>query len=254
MKMKISWSAYDRWKTCPHMFNIYHVLHEGYEIDRQKNRANTVYGSVVQEIFSRYYNDRIWLKSNPIEYIKETLLPKIWQFITKDIYIDWNDFEQTEEEVYNSIKKDIDEIIHLFEEKEMIQPKEFQRSEVKLSKRLVDHYFLTGKLDFLITLDGKRTLLDGKSTKDVDEDQLYFYSLIHKKIFGKYPEKIGFIFYREAELQIIDFDEKKIQKIESDIEDLINQIEENKFSGTPEEEKCSLCLFNETCEFSKAKQ
>jgi len=249
MKIKLSWSAYDRWKKCPHIFNLYHILHEGYEIDRKRNRANTVYGSVIQEIFSRFYNDRLWTKKNCVAFLQKELLPQIWEFVLKNIYVDWDDFNLSAEEVFQSLENDIPAIIGILQEKELYSYEGLQRSEVKLAKRLYDDYFLTGKIDFLLNFKGKRTLLDGKSTKDVNEDQLYFYAILHNIIFGNYPDQIGFLFYRESELKLLDFNISRAEEIEKDIEKLIQMIETLQFDATPSEEKCSSCLFNEICEF-----
>lgn len=253
-KIKISWSGFDRWMKCPQMFNLYHLQKEGFELDHQQNRANAVFGSVIQEVFTRFFNDQLWKEKNCLEFCQADLLPKIWDYVLKDIQVDWQQANLDSTIIFNELKENITKVIQFLEAQHFLKENYFHRSEVKLSKRISGDYFLVGKLDFLLTIGSERILLDGKATFDVDFNQLYFYAILHKQIFGKYPTKLGFLFYKEPLIKFIDLDLEKIQQLELEIRNLIQTIEQNHFPAQPTIEKCDLCLFKEKCTFSAVKK
>lgn len=247
-RIKISWSAYDRWKKCPYLYKLYHIDKSGYDLDRKQNRVRAVQGSVIQEFISRFINDRY--DDSKIKFLIENHLIKIWNFAIRGMTLNWEESEVTEKELYNKIKNDLIEIIK-FIQKEFTLTGENYRSEISLTKKIENNFYLTGRLDFLFKKDNKIYLLDGKATKDVDIEQLYFYAFLYKKIFNKYPHKIGYIFYLEKELQFYDVDENLMLEFEKKLSIFFNDIRNNTFNPKPEEQKCSFCLFKNSCEFKE---
>jgi hypothetical protein len=99
----------------------------------------------------------------------------------------------------------------------------FKDYEVLEVERFVDFKFCgykcTGGMDSLLTKDGLLYLIDHKSAKPYDEDemeknvrQLYFYGPAIAQLYDKFPDKICFNFFRKNKIVTMDWDMKKYRE------------------------------------------
>lgn len=253
-KIKISWSAYDRWRKCPLQYKLYYIDEKGFDIDDEQDRYYAVTGSVLQEVFTRFYNDQLWrLRSKTVSHLTKKVLPEVWNFTLERIFVDWNKHKKTKEEMYNEIEELIPKIVKFLIQEKLIDPKGLQRSEVKILTQIdiEDNIYLLGKFDFLFIIDDEIFILDGKATHNVNSDQLYFYCILYQRIYGKLPDKLGFLYYETLEVEYINIDPNSIQNLEYQISEMVKNIKEISFENNPSVENCQNCLLNSLCEYSQ---
>jgi hypothetical protein len=112
---------------------------------------------------------------------------------------------------------------------------------------------LKSKIDFFIqTKNHGLIILDGKATSNKknyldNPQQLYFYAMMTKFHYGRYPDKIGFWWYRDAKITFVDFDESHIEELKEDISDVLYKIYKKKFDAKPEYSTCLFCDYQDEC-------
>ncbi|MBU0670830.1 PD-(D/E)XK nuclease family protein, partial [Patescibacteria group bacterium] len=83
-----------------------------------------------------------------------------------------------------------------------------------------------------------------------DNEQLYLYALAIKQLLNKTSKKMSFYYIEENKPLEVDFDEKKMKKVEEWTKNLIEEILKGDFKATPGF-NCKFCDFREICEFRK---
>jgi len=111
----------------------------------------------------------------------------------------------------------------------------------------IDGYNCTGGMDLLLEKDGELYLIDHKTSKPYPPayrqkkiKQLYFYGLSVKKLFGKFPEYVGFNFIRDEKIQTFKWNANEFDSTMDWFRDTISKIERTKkFVANPDAFFCN---------------
>ena len=246
------YSRYNTYKKCPQLYKWQYI-----ENRLPKTPPNYYYafpGIVIQKIFELFYNNEWFLKKSECREFMYKQAAEIYTNTLKYTTVDWNskiakkDKSQVYEELLSLIGKNLDVI----KEKKLIG--KFARSEYKIQSFFEDNKYviLTSKLDFMIHNKDGMQILDGKLTNSKanylkNPAQLFFYAMIYKIKYGKYPDKIGFWFWRDGQIVYIDIDDTKIEELKEDIKKCLYSIYKQKFEPTPEYQSCLFCNYKDEC-------
>ena len=168
--------------------------------------------------------------------------------------VDWNSKiaklskEQLIEEVRDGVKKGI----KMVKDHKLITPD--CRSEEKLQAKIDGKIPLVGKVDFIIRhVNGEAWILDGKDTADekriskaVDPKQLWVYSYLYNKCYGKFPTKLGFMFWRHDRIDFIDPEQGVNDTIEW-AKKLYWEMRKSKWEAKPSSSTCFFCKYKNDC-------
>jgi hypothetical protein len=272
----LSYSGYKTYKSCPRSY--YHRYVGKTVLEKPDNRVNSLYGSTVGTIFELFYSDKVWSRSGVEDHLKglvDDVLAQILERESKSGVIDWADdaanyhsLEELREDVLTSIPRGLDIIrYHRLLGKDAA-------AEVKLDSHINGH-MIGGRADFIMTrIDPHRDLviLDGKGSrhrgKYVDHQQLWWYAMLYQVKFGRMPDKLGFVFWRqepEKSLDWVNFDAPSLRDLQTGVFDVIEHIDHGKaelakadheeartivlrsdFMATPGKD-CRLCAYLPVC-------
>lgn len=131
-------------------------------------------------------------------------------------------------------------------------------SEVPLELDIGDGVKIGGRIDFLSTPENGSYVLDGKNSKHkayVDSDQLRWYAVLYKGMYGHFPKKLGFVWFRfpfnaaskEKGItwhKVTEQDETRlIQKSKK----IRLQMVGHNFEPTPSQMNCRFCDYSTVC-------
>jgi hypothetical protein len=250
-------SQYDLYKKCP-------LSYKWKYIDKKvpKTPPNMYYafpGIIIQKIFEHFYNDEWFLKRSSCREFMFNKAPDIFQNTLKWCNVDWSSkiAKKSKEEIFDEFLKMIS--INLDTVKEYKLLGSLAKSEHKLVAHFDNNKYvvLTSKIDFFIqTKDMGLIILDGKATSNKknyldNPSQLYFYAMMCKSAYGKYPDKIGYWWYKEGKISFVDYGEKDIDLLKEDMSDVLYKIYKKKFDATPEYKACLFCSYSEECSARK---
>lgn len=250
---RFDYSQYDLYKKCPQSYNWKYIEHRV-----PKTPPNLYYafpGIIIQKIFEHFYNDCWYLKRGECREFMYSKATEIFENTLKFLTVDWQSkiAKKTRPQVFDEFLEMIGKNLDVVKEKKLIGP--LAKSEYKLQSYFDNNKYvlLTSKVDFLLnTASDGVMILDGKATSNKNNylknpAQLYFYAMVYKYKYGSYPNKIGFWFWRTAELAFIPFDESNIEALREDIKDVLYKIYKKKFLATPDYSTCLFCNYQEEC-------
>jgi len=249
---KFDYSRLDLFQRCPLSFKWKYV-----DARVPKTPPNMYYafpGIVIQKIFEHFYNDEWFRKRAGCRPFMYDRTPEIFEKTLKWVNVDWQSkiAKKTKKEVYLEIVEMVGKNLDLIKEKKLLG--KFAKSEYKIRTFFGDNKYvvLSSKIDFLIYNDDGMQILDGKATSNKrnyikNPTQLFFYAMMHKFKYGKYPDKIGYWFWRDAKLVYIDFDKSKIDVLRTEIDDALYKIFKKKFDPTPSYKNCLFCNYKDEC-------
>jgi CRISPR/Cas system-associated exonuclease Cas4 (RecB family) len=81
--------------------------------------------------------------------------------------------------------------------------------------------------------------------------QLYVYAMALYSIKNKYPNNVGLWYLVHNQLKKVKLNMKNMDKIKSEILNLISEIEKSNFNAKPSFFACTYCDFNKICPDSK---
>lgn len=249
----VDYSSLKEFEECPQRY-------KWNKLDRRKpvvpeNSYYAICGIVKQKLFEHFYNNHWYLKGADCVPHMEKLAETYFNDTLKWCNVDWKskiaklNKEQLIEEVRDGVKKGI----KLIKDHKLITKD--CKSEVKLTANIDGKIPLVGKVDFLIRNDdGTTWILDGKDTADekriskaVDPRQLWVYSFLHEKCYGKYPTKLGFLFWRHDRVDYID----PVKGVEETIEwarKTYWEMKKSKFEAKPSSSSCFFCKYKNECQ------
>jgi hypothetical protein len=245
-------SQYDLYKKCP-------LSYKWKYIDKRtpKTPPNFYYalpGVTIQKIFEYFYNKEWYRKRETCREFMYSQAPEIFQKTLSWMTVDWKAkiAKKTKSDVYDEFLEMIGLNLDVIKEHKLLG--KFAKSEFKIKQFFGNNKYviLTSKIDFLIhnhlgmqILDGKAT--SSKSTYIKNPAQLFFYAMMYKFQYKKYPDKIGYWFYRTGEITYIDFNDSDIEALQEDIKDILYKIYKKKFDATPEYSACLFCNYRDEC-------
>lgn len=246
--MRLSYSQYRTYIQCPRKYKN--------ELDRveppvEPNMYFALYGKLIESFFKKYtnYYTKNNIQLNDME-IREAL-KKHWKYILDNNYVDWNEpfVSETADQIFETAYVDTlgnMEKFNFWKE---------SRSEVSIEINLKKSGdVLSTRLDFIWEKpDSTIEIIDGKGTmkvdKNVDVEQLFFYSLIYLLSKRKLPDKLGFLYYRYKMIKYVDFDIQTIM----DFKDKLSVVKSAIKADTVYEPKvglskqCKWCPYKCTC-------
>lgn len=250
--IKFDYSRYDLYKRCPLSFKW------KYE-DRKvpKTPPNMYYalpGIVIQKIFEHFYNDKWYLKRGACREFMYNKAPEIFEKTLKWCNVDWQSriAKKTKHDVFDEILDMIGKNLDVIKDNKLLS--NFAKSEHKITSNFGsnEQVVLTSKIDFFIKSQEGLLILDGKATSNKknyldNPAQLYFYAMMCKFSYNRYPDKIGYWWYRDGSITYVDFDDAKIYALQEDMEDVLYKIYKKKFDANPSYKACMFCNYQNEC-------
>jgi hypothetical protein len=252
-KTYFDFSQYDLYKKCPLSYKWKYV-------DKKipKTPPNMYYafpGIIIQKMFEHFYNDEWYLKRASCREFMYNKAPEIFEKTLKWCNVDWNSkiSKKSKSEVFDEFLEMVGNNLEVVKEYKLLG--KIAKSEHKMVTNFDNNKYviLTSKVDFFIqTKDHGLVILDGKATNNKksyldNPSQLYFYAMMCKSLYGKYPDKIGYWFYRDSKIVFIDFSEKDIENLKEDMNDVLYKIYKQKFEAKPEYSTCLFCSYYDEC-------
>lgn len=196
----LSYSGYNQFRECPRQYYFNRV--KKYPPSTPDSKHNALLGTVIQAVFEKYFNERMW-EALPLSIVEEELQDfgrlRFFQFLDEET-INWKSpsCKVTPASLQEELSLYIPQVLAYLHEAGLHGP--ITVSEVDFKQPLEDGLTLVGFVDFIIQLpDGSTLILDGKSTKHksrVDPKQLRFYALLFFLKYHKLPDRMGFLYYR----------------------------------------------------------
>lgn len=245
-------SRYDLYKKCPQSYKWKYI-----EDRKPKKPANYYYalpGIVIQKLFEHFYNDAWFLKKGACREFMYSKAPEIYEGTLKWLNVDWQSriAKKTKHEVYQEFLDMIGKNLDVIKEHKLLG--QLAKSEYKIRTHLDKNKYiiLTSKIDFLLKNHLGLQILDGKATSNKknyldDPTQLYFYAMMYYFKFKKYPDKIGYWFWRTAEIKYVDLDLDKVEEIKEGIQKSLYDIYKKRFPAKPEYKTCLFCNYADEC-------
>lgn len=250
---KFDFSRFDCYRKCPLQFKWKYV-----DYRTPKAPPNMYYalpGITIQKLFEHFYNDAWYLKRGGCREFMYNKAKEIFDKTLKWCHVDWNAYisKKTKSDVFDEFLDMIGPNLDVIKENGLLS--KFAKSEYTLISFFGDNKYvqLKSKIDFLIhTKEGGMQILDGKATSNKnnylkDPSQLYFYAMMYRYKYKKFPDKIGYWWWRTATITYVDFDESHIEKLQEEMTDVLYKIHKKKFDPTPEYSACLFCNYREEC-------
>ena len=275
--MYLSYSGHKSYQICPKQY--WHRYIGNTVLPKPENGVNSLYGTVVGQIFERFYADKIWLKTG-VEQILRDMAPKVLvscverelkkrvvQYQDKDHFANYPSQEVLLEDVLNSIPRGI----QIIRSHRLLGTD--AEAEVNLDTSIAGHR-VGGRADFIMTRikpHGDLVILDGKGSKHrdkyVDAWQLKWYAMLWRERTQSVPAQLGFVYWRSEPEESVDwvpFSTKDLDDLKdtvvqaaSNIEDSTTQLKElppeqhgvllpKLFPESPSRE-CKLCAYLQLC-------
>ena len=246
------YSQYDLYKKCPQSYKWKYK-------DNRKPRTPPNYyyalpGVVIQKMFEYFYNKEWYRKREACREFMYGQAAEIYAKTLSWMTVDWKSKIATKNkhDVYGEFLEMIGLNLDVIKEHKLLG--RFAKSEFKIKQYFGKNKYvvLTSKIDFLIHNHLGMQILDGKATSNKSSyiknpAQLFFYAMMYKFQYKKYPDKIGYWFYRTGEIKYIDFGDKDIAELQEDMKDVLYKIYKQKFDATPEYSACLFCDYKEEC-------
>jgi len=250
---KFDFSRFDCYRKCPLQFKWKYV-----EYRTPRKPPNMYYalpGIIVQKLFEHFYNDAWYLKRGGCREFMYNKAPEIYEKTLKWCNVDWNAHisKKTKSDVFDEFLDMIGPNLDLIKERGLLS--KFAKSECTLLSNFGENKYvhLKSKVDFLIhTKDKGMQILDGKATSNKknylkDPSQLYFYAMMYNYKYKRYPDVLGYWWWRDADITYVDFDKSNIEKLQEEMDGVLYKIYKKKFDATPEYAACLFCSYSEEC-------
>lgn len=246
------YSKLAKYKSCP-------LSYKWTYIDNKvpKTPPNMYYafpGIVIQKIFEYFYNREWFLKRGACREFMYEKASEIFEKTLKYCNVDWyaSISKKSKSKVYEDILEMIGKGLDTIKRNKLLG--KLAKSEYKIQTYFEDNKYvvLTSKIDFLIKNKDGLQILDGKATSNKanylkDPTQLLFYAMIFKIKFKRYPDKIGYWFWRDGTISYVDIDEEKIEDLKKEIKEVLYKIYKKKFEPTPNYKACLFCNYQGEC-------
>lgn len=248
----LDFSGLKDYEDCPQRY-----LWSRLEKRKPKVPENAYYwicGTVKQKMFELFVNNRWYLKGKECAPYMEKMAPQLFEDTLKWAKVDWSASyaKLSKEEMIEEVKRGVSAGIKIIKDHRLISSA--SKSEVKLTANVNNWFSLVGKIDFIINHadSGEAIIVDGKDTIDpakmptVDPRQLWVYSLLHHRNYGKHPDKLGFLFWRHD--TVLYYDPKEgVEQVLDWAKKAFWDIKKDKFEPKPSQAACHFCKYKNEC-------
>ena len=248
--MRLNYHTWRDFKNCPKKYYLKNIKKQ--ESPVQRNDYFPLYGKLVESFFQYFCN--IWRFTMPY------MPPEEIRFKLNKIYLDllslseisWDApfVKETKESLFEKAFNDVCAIMDSPNQNYFLSTKAEYTIEVS-TKMGVE---MSGRLDFIHSdaISKAPLIFDGKGTdkigKNVDNDQLYFYTLLYSLHFQIIPEYIGFFYYRFNTYVPVDINVDILNNFRAQLSlDIKKIIEEKDFLATPTPKSCKYCDYQSIC-------
>lgn len=245
--------SYNAWKTyceCPKKYYLKYRLKESPTVPQ--NDYFALYGCLVEKFFTMFSN--LWRFKSP--YMPENVIrektAKLYDDLLTTSTVIWNaPFAKfSKQDILAQAQTDICAIMDSHNQNFFFNTK----SEIDIKVSTSVGIDLTGRIDFIheYPLDKRILLFDGKGTdkigKNIDPNQVLFYSLLYYFHFKRIPDEVGFFYYRFNEFSPVHIDMETINtlraKVSLDIKDIASK---TSWEAKPCTKACKYCDYRNTC-------
>ena len=238
----------DDYLTCPFKYKLIHILRMPI-----REVPNIIYGQAMHKVAAEYYKAKMEGRSTELEALLK-IFESMWRpsgFISR-------------EHERRRYEKGIENIKRFYEQEEKagIVPVFIEKDfEFKLNDRVS----VRGRWDRIDERDGKRVILDYKTSEVQDEEkakkkissadisrQLTLYALAHEMCFGIPVENVGVYFFESGITALKKLRKDTTEKFKEKILETAGDIMAGRFDPAPSSFTCSQCAFFDICPASKA--
>ena len=248
--MRIDFHKWKTFKECPKKFLMQYIRRAPSTVPVEDYYK--LYGLLVQRFFELYCN--IWRFRTPYlfpEIIKERL-EKLYQDLLSSSTVDWNNKKASQEGIFSQAYSSICAIMDSMNQNYFLNTK----SEVTIEIKTKDDNIINGRIDFIhymplakddfIIMDGKGT---DKLGKNIDEDQLLFYTLLTYFKYNRLPSQAGFFYYRFNTFNPIPIDMGRLNKFRAGLSlDIKTMTATPEYNASPSTKACRYCLYRDKCD------
>lgn len=265
--MYLSYSGFKSFSSCPRMY--WHQYVGKTKLEIPDNKVNSLYGTVVGNLFETFYVRRLWRETG-VEARMLSLVDGHYEAAfareNRDGGIRWKADDEkanysSPEELLEDVRSTVPRGLRIIRHHRLLGPEQSE-AEVKLD-HMVDGHIIGGRADFLIKRIAPHhdlVLLDGKGSKwrdkYVDPRQLKWYAMLHHLKHGFLPDKLGFVFWKfepERALDWVDFTVADLLELQNTVIGAMREIDTAKAEGGNElfpvspGDRCRLCAFRPVC-------
>jgi len=249
--MNIHYHSWKAFTECPRKFYYEYVKKATSTV--QINDYFKLYGLLVEKFFELFCNNwRYKTPYMPPEEIRYKMKP-LYEKIIETSTVLWGDpgCKLNADEIFEEAYNDIFTIMESMNQNYFLNTK----SEVSIELKLKNRHRLTGRLDFLHkdAVCDSYSIIDGKGSmkmgKNVDVNQLLFYSLLYFFLNNRLPDEVGFFYYRYNTFVPVEIDEEKLNKFRAMISlDIKKMTSGEGYEPTPSAKSCKYCNYLIGCE------
>lgn len=249
--MHLNYHAWKMFVECPRKF-FYKTIKKAPStvVD---NDYFKIYGLTIEKFFEMFSNH--WRHDTPYmpKDLIEVKLEPIFNSVLNNSTVLWDApySSLTSEEIHQQIKDDIFTIMESQNQNYFLNTK----AEISFRLDLKNGHKMTGRLDFLHidALSKEVYLIDGKGSmtmgKYVDKKQLWFYALLYYFSYKKWPDHLGFFYYRYNTLTPIEVDKDRLNIYRAEISmDFKKMFSGEDYSPTPSAKACKFCIYINNCD------
>ncbi len=238
----------DDYLTCPFKYKLIHILRMPI-----REVPNIIYGQAMHKVAAEYYKAKMEGRHIELEALLK-IFESMWRpagFISR-------------EHERRRFEKGVENIKRFYEQEEeagivpVFIEKDFQF-------KINDRVSVRGRWDRIDEREGKRVILDYKTSEVQDEEkakkkissadisrQLTLYALAHEMCFDMPVESVGVYFFESGITAVKKLRKDTTEKFKEKILETASDIMEGKFAPSPSSFTCSQCAFFDICPASKA--
>lgn len=238
----------DDYLTCPFKYKLIHILRMPI-----REVPNIIYGQAMHKVAAEYYKSKMEGTHAELEALIK-IFESMWRpvgFISREH--ERRRFEKGKENIRRFYEQ---------EEKAGVVPVFIEKD---FEFKLDDRVSVRGRWDRIDEREGKRVILDYKTSEVQDEEkakkkissadisrQLTLYALAHEMCFGMPVENVGVYFFESGITALKKLRKDTTEKFKEKILETACSIREGKFDPAPGSFTCSQCAFFDICPASKA--
>lgn len=228
---------------------------------------NAIPGRVLSRMMEEFYNEQLYKDPSTVREKLQSLIHRefSYQLTAPRNYIDWSRSPtrmQMRMDLYATIPGFLRTVV-----KQKLFGK-FAKAEMDLKVFIAkDKYPVGGKMDLVFTRETENgdeiTILDGKNSKHKDKysdpDQLVYYALIFYLVYGRMPDRLGWLWYKypygtvapdgsiEEGVKFIDFTLADLKEMATRAVTVHKLLEKEEFDANPTPKGCRFCPYETVC-------
>lgn len=242
-------------------------------IPEPRSRHHAIMGIAIQAGIEEMYNQEWWRDPKTMP---QKMLDEAQRCFNRELmssYVDWHR-SPPRSELEATVLSGVRGYVRTMKQHRLLGG--YARAEVELRGYIDQHHGIAGRADTVFKRqDTGVTILDGKNSKRfldkktgqwftyTDPDQLRWYALCYYLMYGKYPDRLGFVYYRypygyigeegyedtPAEGVVwVDFTPEDLKGIAARAVKARKAMDAEQFDANPSPQGCRFCDFEPVCE------